>query len=78
MVYNDMRFYTFAEFYQHAIYIKHRYDSLDEHDKCVYKMYIYSNRIIREYVLDKIWEYLNEPMGSCYYVSFDMLGFYLN
>jgi hypothetical protein len=27
--------------------------------------------------LNKIWEYLNEPFGSAYYVSGVMLGAYL-
>ena len=40
-------------------------------------MYVYSNLLLKEWQLDKIWEYLNEPFGSFYYVSYDMLGEYV-
>ena len=43
----------------------------------VYRMYIYSNRLLKESLCDKIWEYLNEPLGSVYYVSYETLGMYL-
>lgn len=39
-------------------------------------MYFYCNRLIKEWLLDKMWEYLNEPIGSCYYVSYEMLSAY--
>lgn len=78
MVYSDMRFYTFKEFCENADYIKMHFLSLDERDKYTYKLYIYSNHIIKEFLLDKIWEYLNEPIGSCYYVTLDMLEFHLH
>ena len=32
---------------------------------------------LKEFLADKIWEYLNEPFGSAYYVSREMLGVYL-
>ena len=67
----------FEDFYRNARYIKYRFNLLSLRDRQIYKMYVYSNSIIKIYVLDKMWEYLNEPMGSCYYVSYDMLGEYL-
>lgn len=73
----DMMFNNFDDFYENAKYIKSRFDLLSLYEKRVYKMYVYSNSIIRYQTLDKMWEYLNEPMGSCYYVSYDMLGEYL-
>lgn len=76
MVYDDMRFYTFNEFYDQAVRIKSHFVDLDINNKLVYRMYVYSNRHIKDYLLDKIWEYLNEPFGSIYYVSYDMLGLY--
>lgn len=76
MVYDDMRFYTFNEFYDQAVRIKNHFINLNVGDKLVYRMYVYSNRHIKDYLLDKIWEYLNEPFGSIYYVSYDTLGLY--
>ena len=76
MIYDDMRFYTFDDFYSMAKRIKSHYEKLTLKEKCIYKMYFYSNRIIKEWLLDKMWEYLNEPIGSCYYVSYEMLGVY--
>ena len=76
MVYDDMRFYTFNEFYEQGVRIKNHFINLSVDDKLVYRMYVYSNRHIKDYLLDKIWEYLNEPFGSTYYVSYDMLGLY--
>lgn len=76
MVYDDMRFYTFNEFYNQGVRIKNHFINLSVDDKLVYRMYVYSNRHIKDYLLDKIWEYLNEPFGSTYYVSYDMLGLY--
>lgn len=76
MIYDDMRFYTFNEFYEQGVRIKNHFISLSVDDKLVYRMYVYSNRHIKDYLLDKIWEYLNEPFGSTYYVSYDMLGLY--
>lgn len=73
----DMMFNNFDDFYENAKYIKSRFDLLSLYEKRIYKMYVYSNPIIRYQTLDKMWEYLNEPMGSCYYVSYDMLGEYL-
>lgn len=76
MVYDDMRFYTFNEFYDQGKRIKEHFDKLSIKDKLTYRMYVYSNRHIKDYLLDKIWEFLNEPFGSTYYVSYDMLGLY--
>lgn len=73
----DMMFNNFNDFYENAKYIKSRFDLMSLYEKRIYKMYVYSNPIIKIYILDKIWEYLNEPLGSCYYVSYDMLGEYL-
>lgn len=76
MVYDDMRFYTFDDFYFMGKRIKDHYEKLNLEEKRIYKMYFYCNRIVKEWLLDKMWEYLNEPIGSCYYVSYEMLGIY--
>lgn len=76
MIYTDMIFYNFNDFFDNAKRIKKRFDTLSLIDKKVYKLYVYSNRDIKENILDKIWEYLNEPFGSCYYVSHNMLSVY--
>ena len=77
MIDSSMIFYNFQGFYKNAKRIKFKYDRLCTDDKKVYKMYIYSNRMLKEKIADKIWEYLNEPFGSFYYVSYEMLGEYL-
>lgn len=77
MVNPDMMFYNFHEFYENAERIRKEYATLSVEKKSIYKMYVYSNRLLKEFLADKIWEYLNEPFGSVYYVSYEMLGAYL-
>lgn len=72
-----MKFNGFEDFYRNAKLIKREYDKLDITHKEIYKMYLYSNTFIKLSLLDKMWEYLNEPCGSFYYVSYRMLGTYL-
>lgn len=72
-----MRFIDFKDFYNRCDVIKSYYDNLSLRDKYIYKMYVYSNRLVNEKKLNKIWEYLNEPFGSAYYMSKDMLSVYL-
>lgn len=73
----DMRFFNFKDFYERKDIIKTSFNMLSLREKQIYKMYVYSNRLISESTLNKIWEYLNEPFGSAYYVSGVMLGAYL-
>lgn len=77
MVNPSMIFYNFFDFYENSERIKKEYARLSVEQKKVYKLYVYSNRLLRDFLADKIWEYLNEPFGSAYYVSKDMLGAYL-
>lgn len=78
MVYENMKFYTFNDFYNRGKLIKSAYDRLSFNDKYVYKLYIYSNFLLKPYLQDRIWEFLNEPIGSCYYVTYEMLGVYVS
>jgi hypothetical protein len=77
MVSPSMIFYNFFDFYENAKRIKDGYARLSVDQKKIYKMYVYSNRLLKDFLADKIWEYLNEPFGSAYYVSYEMLGAYL-
>ena len=77
MVNPSMIFYNFFDFYKNAERIKKQYVDLSVDKKRIYKMYVYSNRLLKEHLADKIWEYLNEPFGSAYYVSKEMLSVYL-
>ena len=43
-------------------------------EKWTYKYYLYSNSLISLTRLDLMWEYLNEPESSEYYVSRRKLG----
>lgn len=73
MVHGDMKFYNLKDFCNKADYIKKRYGTLGLQEKVDYKMYVYSNCFMNGRIIDKIWEYLNEPLGSCYYVSLHTL-----
>ena len=48
--------------------------SLSLEEKWTYKYYLYSNSLISLTRLDLMWEYLNEPESSEYYVSRRKLG----
>ena len=54
-------------------FIKNKYQKLSYKEKSIYKLYVYSISNIKYNLKDKIWEYLNEPVGSCYFVSKDTL-----
>lgn len=77
MVNPSMTFFNFQDFYLNAKRIKSLYVNLSVEEKRIYKMYVYSNRLLSDKKVDKVWEYLNEPFGSVYYVSYEMLGEYL-
>ena len=77
MVDERLKFVGFKDFYKKAKSIKYIYERLSLDEKRIYKMYVYSNLLLKESQLDKIWEYLNEPFGSFYYISYDMLGVYV-
>jgi hypothetical protein len=77
MVNPSMTFFNFQDFYVNAKRIKSLYVNLSVEEKRIYKMYVYSNRLLSDKKVDKVWEYLNEPFGSVYYVSYEMLGEYL-
>ena len=72
-----MKFISFDDFYQRCESIKYYYERLSTKEKRIYRMYIYSDRFLSEKVADKMWEYLNEPLGSVYYVSKETLQTYL-
>lgn len=78
LIKNNMLFYSFNDFYKHAKTIKYEYDKLSIDQKEIYKLYLYSHSYTNWTLLDKMWEYLNEPLGSAYYVSYKMLGVYLS
>lgn len=69
----DMQFYNYYEFCSNCEYIKNKYQKLSYKEKSIYKLYVYSISNIKYNLKDKIWEYLNEPVGSCYFVSKDTL-----
>lgn len=74
VVKDEIQFNTFEEFYLKAKNIKKEFEKMTLKEKCIYKMYVYSNCLLKMYIQDKIWEYLNEPIGSVYYTSYEMLG----
>lgn len=78
MVDSDMRFDTFKQFYRKAELIKDRYDEMSLEEKWEYKRYLFSRESVKDFARDKMWEYLNEPKNSIYFVSVRMLGHYIN
>ena len=74
MIKDEMRFIGFKDFYKRSRKIKSMYDRLSLEEKWTYKYYVYSNALISQNRLDLIWEYLNEPENSEYFVSRKKLG----
>lgn len=74
MIQDEMRFIGFKDFYKRSRKIKSMYDRLSLEEKWTYKYYVYSNALISQNRLDLIWEYLNEPENSEYFVSRKKLG----
>ena len=74
MIRDEMRFIGFKDFYKRSRKIKNMYERLSLEDKWTYKYYVYSNALISQNRLDLIWEYLNEPENSEYFVSRKKLG----
>lgn len=76
MVNGNLMFDDFKDFYNKRDTIKKLFSHLCVSSKTQYKSYVYGKKM-RVYLLDKIWEYLNEPFGSVYYINDDILAFYL-
>lgn len=74
MIKEELRFIGFKDFYKRSRIIKSAYMSLSLEEKWTYKYYLYSNSLISLTRLDLMWEYLNEPESSEYYVSRRKLG----
>lgn len=74
MIQGELRFIGFKDFYKRSRKIKKIYDSLSLEDKWTYKYYVYSNALVSQNRLDLIWEYLNEPENSEYFISRKKLG----
>ena len=76
MVYEELSFLGLKDFCKKARFVKKKYADLMICDKRVYKLYVYSNLLLTEHQADIIWEYLNEPFGSVYYISYQALKEY--
>ena len=64
---NEMKFNDFMEFIYKRKQMRVYYVLLTYNEKREYKKYIY-NLTYKDCFKDKIWEYLNEPKMSQYYV----------
>lgn len=62
-----MFFKDFDSFFEERTLIRLNYNFLTKKQKIEYKKFVYSIKV-REEIKDKIWEYLNEPMVSPFYV----------
>ena len=65
--YNSMLFNNYKEFYDKRKFIRFNYKFLSVAKKRNYKDFVYSTNL-KDYFKDRIWEYLNEPLISPYYV----------
>lgn len=74
---SKMKFANFKDFYTKADIIEYEYRLLSLNEKWLYKEYVYSHEYVDTYLKNAIWEFLNEPFGSVYYLSKEMLGVYL-
>lgn len=63
----EMKFNNFMDFINRRKELRVYYILLSYNDKWKYKRYIYKLNY-KEYVLDLIWCYFNEPKSSPYYV----------
>ena len=59
MIYDNMRFNGFPDFYSRKDIISSLYASISTNDRFIYKYYVYSRRYLRERTCDAIWEYIN-------------------
>lgn len=65
MIVNEiMIFTTYNDFYNRRNIIKREYDKLDKQHKDIYRLYIYSNRMLSVGKCDLMWEFLSEPENS--------------
>lgn len=79
VVKENMTFVTFNDFYERRKIIKSLFTMLNKDMKDIYKMYIYSNRILSDRKVDCIWEYLNEPQDSfCHKNEHNLRMYYQN
>lgn len=62
-------FISYRTFYKNRHYMREKYKTMSYYQKLSLKRYLYSITIITTPHKDLIWEYLNEPLGSEYYVS---------
>ena len=67
VVKENMTFSTFNDFYVRRKIIKGLFQNLNQDMKEIYKMYVYSQRVLSTRKADCMWEYLNEPQDSGYY-----------
>ena len=76
VVKDNMTFSTFNDFYIRRKIIKSLFENLNQDGKDIYKMYVYSNRLLSTQKVDCMWEYLNEPSDSFYHKSEHQLHMY--
>ena len=69
MIKEDMQFIGIKDFYIKSTYVKEIYNELTLQEKWEYKYYIYARPFLKDYFKDIIWEYLNEELGSIYYIN---------
>lgn len=71
-------FYGVGDFCLNAKIIKKEYDKMSYSEKRLYKYHVYSNSFLTMKEQNLIWEYLNEPFGSVYYITYEQLVCELN
>ena len=71
-----MTFATYDDFYERRNMIKERFLKLDEREQAIYRLYVYSNRLLSEKLADIVWEFLQESKESPWFVPTGRMEYY--
>lgn len=71
-----MTFATYDDFYERRNIIKERFMKLDERERAIYRLYVYSNRLLSDKLADIVWEFLQETRESPWFVPTMRMEYY--
>lgn len=71
-----MQFATYDDFYERRKMIKERFDKLNDREQAIYRLYVYSNRLLSDKLADIVWEFLQETKESPWFVPSMRMEYY--
>ena len=71
-----MQFTTYDDFYERKELIRKRFVGLTERDRAIYRLYVYSNRLLSDKLADIVWEFLQESKESPWNVPYERMEYY--